>query len=116
MEQAMANGRQTHVVAVSLPKELFRDLEKLRTRLFRKRSEVVKEAVRQYVERYRDAEGDDYWAAREAAIPYDDEPYTAKQRAAVAAARRRIKRGDYLTLGELNKQLGYVAPRRRSKG
>ena len=112
----MANGKQTRVVAVSLPKKLFGDLERLRARLFRKRSEVVKEAVRQYVERYRHAEDDAYWAAREASIPHDDEPYTAKQKAAVAAARRRIKRGDYMTLEEFNRKIGYVAPRRRSKG
>lgn len=111
----MANGKQTHVVAVSLPKELFRDLEQLRARLFRKRSEIVKEAVRQYVEQYRHAESDAYWAAREAAVPYDDEPYTAREKAAVAAARRRYQRGDYLTLEEFNRKVGYVARRRRSK-
>lgn len=112
----MANGKQTHVVAVSLPKELYRDLEKLRARLFRKRSEIVKEAVRQYVERYRHEEFESYWAAREAAIPYDDEPYTARQKAAVAAARRRYQRGEYLTLEEFNKKVGYVARGRRPKG
>lgn len=111
----MATGKQTHVVAVSLPKDLFRDLEKLRTRLFRKRSEMVKEAVREYVERYRHAGSDSYWAVREAGIPYDDEPYTARQRAAVAAARRRYERGDYLTLEEFNRKVDYVARRRRSK-
>jgi metal-responsive CopG/Arc/MetJ family transcriptional regulator len=111
----MANGKQTRVVAVSLPKELFRDLERLRARLFRKRSEIVKEAVRQYVERHRGPRGDAYWAAREAAVPYDDEPYTARQRAAVAAARARYQRGDSLTLDEFNKKVGYVARRRRPK-
>jgi metal-responsive CopG/Arc/MetJ family transcriptional regulator len=111
----MANGKQTHVVAVSLPKELFRDLETLRALLFRKRSEIVKEAVRQYVERYRNAESDAAWGVREATVPYDDEPYTARQRAAVAAARKRYKRGEYLTLEEFNRKVGYVARRRRSK-
>jgi metal-responsive CopG/Arc/MetJ family transcriptional regulator len=111
----MANGKQTHVVAVSLPKELFRDLETLRARLFRKRSEIVKEAVRQYVEQYRHAESDAYWAAREAAIPYDDEPYTAKQKAAVRRARAEYRRGEYLTLDELNRKIGYVARRRPKK-
>lgn len=111
----MANGRQTHVVAVSLPKELFRDLEKLRARQFRKRSEVVKEAVRQYVERYRDAEGDAYWAAREAAVPYDDEPYTAADRAAVRRARAEYRRGEYATLDEFKRKPGNVARRRSAK-
>jgi metal-responsive CopG/Arc/MetJ family transcriptional regulator len=111
----MANGKQTHVVAVSLPKELFRDLENLRARLFRKRSEIVKEAVRQYVEQYRHAESDAYWAAREAAIPYDDEPLTARDRAAIRRAKAEIRRGDYVTLDELNRRYGYVAPRRSKK-
>ncbi len=113
----MANGKQTHVVAVSLPKELFRDLEKLRTRLFRKRSEIVKEAVRQYVEQYRHAKNDAYWAAREAAIPYDDEPYTEKQKVAVRRAKARVRGGEFLTLDEFNRKVGYVArpgrPKRR---
>ncbi|HEY7608558.1 MAG TPA: ribbon-helix-helix protein, CopG family [Alphaproteobacteria bacterium] len=111
----MANGKQTHVVAVSLPKELFRDLEKLRARLFRKRSEVVKEAVRQYVERYRHAKDEAYWAAREAAVPYDDEPYTAADRAAVRRAQAEYRRGEYLTLEELKRKLGHVARRRSAK-
>ncbi len=110
----MANGKQTHVVAVSLPKDLFRDLEKLRIRRFQKRSEIVKEAVRQYLERSRGATDDTYWAAREAAVPYDDEPYTAADRAAVARAKAEIRRGEYVTLDELNRKLRDVA-RRRSK-
>lgn len=113
----MADGKQTHVVAVSLPKELFRDLERLRQRLFRKRSEVVKEAVRQYIERHRDvsARDDAYWAVREAAVPYDDEPYTAAERAAVARAKAEIRRGEYVTLEELNRRLKDVANRRAKK-
>ena len=113
----MANGKQTHVVAVSLPKQLFRDLEKLRARLFRKRSEIVKEAVRQYVERHRGASPDDdrYWAAREAAVPYDDEPVTAADRAAIRRAKGEIRRGEYVTLEQLNERYRYVAPRRTKK-
>jgi len=111
----MANGKQTHVVAVSLPKELFRDLEALRARLFRKRSEMVKEAVREYVERFRRAEHATYAAVREAAIPYDDEPLTARDRRAIRRAKAEIRRGDYITLDELNRRYGYVAPRRSKK-
>jgi metal-responsive CopG/Arc/MetJ family transcriptional regulator len=111
----MAIGKQTHVVAVSLPKKLFRDLEALRARLFRKRSEMVKEAVREYVERYRHAEQRAYSGVREADIPYDDEPYTAKQRAAVHRARAEYRRGEYLTLDELNRKYGHVARRRPKK-
>lgn len=111
----MANGKQTHVVAVSLPKELFRDLEKLRARLFRKRSEIVKEAVRQYVERHRGQRDDAYWAAREAAVPYDDEPVTAADRAAIRRAKAEIRRGEYVTLDQLNEKYRYVAPRRTKK-
>ena len=111
----MANGKQTHVVAVSLPKELFQDLEQLRARLFRKRSEIVKEAVRQYVEQYRHAESGAYWAAREAAVPYDDEPFTPADRAAVRRAREEYRRGEFLTLAQLRRKLKNVARRRTSK-
>jgi metal-responsive CopG/Arc/MetJ family transcriptional regulator len=111
----MANGKQTHVVAVSLPKELFQDLEKLRARLFRKRSEIVKEAVRQYVEQYRHAESDAYWAAREAAVPYDDEPFTAADRAAIRRAQAEIRRGEFVTLDELRRKPRHVARRRTTK-
>jgi metal-responsive CopG/Arc/MetJ family transcriptional regulator len=111
----MANGKQTHVIAVSLPKELFRDLEQLRARFFRKRSEMVKEAVREYVERYRHAERDAYLAAREAAVPYDDEPLTGADRAAIRRAREEYRRGEFLTLEELRRKLKHVARRRTSK-
>jgi metal-responsive CopG/Arc/MetJ family transcriptional regulator len=96
-------GRQTHVVAVSLPKELYRELETLRARLFRKRSEIVKEAVRQYVALHRaaDANRADRGALREETVPYDDEPLTAADEAAIRRGEAEYRRGEYLTLEEL---------------
>ena len=100
----MATGKQTHVVAVSLPKELFRDLEALRRRRFQKRSEIVKEAIREYLAMYRAA---DRAAAgvREAPAPYEDETLTGEEKAAFERGEAEYRRGEYLTLEELRAHL-----------
>jgi predicted transcriptional regulator len=111
----MSGGKRTQVVTFSLPRDLFRELEELRHRRFQKRSEIVKEAIRQYIETFRESSPDArYWALRQAAVPYDDEPYTAADRAAVARAKAEIRRGEFVTLDQLNRKLRDVA-RRRSK-
>ncbi len=98
----MANGKQTRVVAVSLPKELFRDLEALRLRRFQKRSEIVKEAIREYIDLYRAGGGA---GVREAPTPYEDEPVTVREKAAFARGEAEYRRGEYLTLEELRAHL-----------
>jgi metal-responsive CopG/Arc/MetJ family transcriptional regulator len=95
-------GKQTHVVAVSLPKELFRDLEALRLRRFQKRSEIVKEAIREYIDLYRTR---DHGGVREAPTPYEDEPLTEREKAAFARGEAEYRRGEYLTLEELRAHL-----------
>jgi predicted transcriptional regulator len=103
----MPTGKQTHVVAVSLPKALFRELEQLRQRQFRKRSEVVKEAVRQYIERHRLAEEARNMGRglQETAAPYDDETMTEAEDAAFRRGEEEYRRGEYLTLEELRAHL-----------
>jgi metal-responsive CopG/Arc/MetJ family transcriptional regulator len=109
----MASGKRTHVIAVSLPKELYRELEALRLRRFQKRSEIIKEAIRDYIEMMegtRSANG-----LREAPARYEDEDtLTAADRAAIARAKAEIRRGEYVTLDVHNRKLRDVA-RRRSK-
>src|SRR5688572_28651068 len=100
----MASGKQTHVVAVSLPKELFRELEALRLRRFQKRSEIVKEAIREYIDLYR-AGGSGAPGVREAPTPYEDEPLTEHEKAAFARGEAEYRRGEYLTLEELREHL-----------
>ncbi len=95
-------GKQTHVVAVSLPKELFRDLEALRLQRFQKRSEIVKEAIREYIDLYRARAAG---GVREAPAPYEDEPLTEQERAAFARGEAEYRRGEYLTLEELRVRL-----------
>lgn len=113
----MASGKRTHVVAVSLPKELFRDLEELRLRRFQKRSEIVKEAIRKYLAMYRAADGAAA-GVREAPAPYEDETLTDREKAAFARGEAEYRRGEYLTLEELRAHLRkrrkrHVARRRR---
>lgn len=108
----MADGRRTHVIAVSLPKELFRDLEALRLRRFQKRSEIIKEAIRDYIE----AMGAGRAGLREAPTRYeDDDALSAADRAAIARAKAEIRRGEYVTLDENNQTLKNVARRRTKK-
>lgn len=100
----MASGKQTHVVAVSLPKELFRDLEALRLRRFQKRSEIVKEAIREYIDIFRTT-GSGASGVREAPTPYEAETLTERETAAFARGEAEYRRGEYMTLEELRAHL-----------
>jgi metal-responsive CopG/Arc/MetJ family transcriptional regulator len=100
----MAGGKQTHVVAFSLPKELFRELEALRLRRFQKRSEIVKEAIREYIDSFRaGARGPQ--GVREAPASYESEAITEDEKAAFARGEAEYRRGEYLTLEELRARL-----------
>lgn len=100
----MSRGKQTHVVAFSLPIELFRELEALRLRRFQKRSEIIKEAIREYIEAYgagaRTGRG-----MREASARYEDEAMTEEEKAAFARGEGEYRRGEYFTLEELRAHL-----------
>ena len=110
----MASGKRTHVIAVSLPKELYRELEVLRHRRFQKRSEIIKEAIRDYIEMMGGARGTN--GLREAPARYEDEEtLTPADRAALARAKAEIRRGEYVTLDARNTKLGDVARRRSQK-
>jgi len=113
----MASGKQTHVVAFSLPIELFRELEALRHRRFQKRSEIIKEAIREYIDSYR-AGARGVHGMREAPAQYEDEAMTDEEKAAFTRGEAEYRRGEYLTLEELRARLrkrrkGNVARRRR---
>jgi predicted transcriptional regulator len=110
----MADGKRTHVIAVSLPKELFRDLEALRLRRFQKRSEIIKEAIRDYIEAM--SAGNRRAGLHEAPARYeDDDTLTAADRAAIARAKAEIRRGEYVTLDAVNRKFKNVARRRTKK-
>jgi len=98
-------GKQTHVVAVSLPKELFRELEAMRLKRFQKRSEIVKEALREYIELHLRSARGAVLAVREAPARYDDAAMTAVERAAFERGEAEYRRGEYLTLEELRARL-----------
>ncbi len=100
----MATGKQTHVVAISLPKELFRDLEELRQRRFQKRSEIVKDAIREYIALYRSGRGATQ-GVHEAPAPYEQETLTEREEAAFARGEAEYRSGEYLTLEELRARL-----------
>ena len=109
----MANGKRTHVVAVSLPKELFRELEKLRGRFYRKRSEMVKDAIREYIQRHRATEAgrSAIGGVEEERMPYDAEKPTAAEQAAIIRGEAEYRRGEFLTLEEFRARLRRQAKR-----
>src|SRR5262245_11276905 len=100
----MPTGKRTHVIAVSLPRDLYRELEELRHRRFQKRSEIVKEAIREYVELFR-AHARHAPGVREAPTPYDDEAMMEDEKAAFKRGEAEYRRGDFISLEELRARL-----------
>jgi predicted transcriptional regulator len=113
----MANGKHARVVSISLPRDLLSDVERLRLRYFRKRSEIFQEAVRQYIARHRRIVygSPEYWAETVAAVPAEDEPLGRAERAAGRRGAAEIARGDSVTLAAFRRKHGHVARRRRAK-
>jgi predicted transcriptional regulator len=101
----MASGKQTHVVAVSLPKELFRELEAMRLRRFQKRSEIVKEALREYIALHLASARGAAWGLREEPTPYDDGAMSEDEKAAFKRGEAEYRRGEYLALEELRARI-----------
>jgi predicted transcriptional regulator len=113
----MANAKHAQVVSISLPRDLLRDVERLRRRYFRKRSEIFQEAVRQYVARHRRIVygSPEYWAEAVAAVPVEDEAVDSAERAALRRGAAEIARGETVTLAAFRRKHGHVARRRRAK-
>jgi predicted transcriptional regulator len=101
----MSGGKRAQVVTFSLPRDLFRELEDLRHRRFQKRSEIVKEAIREYIESFRTSSRGGAGGMREAPAPYEDEAITDDEKAAFKRGEAEYRRGEYLTLEELRAKL-----------
>jgi predicted transcriptional regulator len=90
-------ARTTSTLTISLPPEMLKELERVRKREHRTRSELMREALRTYFSKR---------------IP-EEAPTTAELRA-IRRGRAAIARGDFVTLDELRDEVG-TAPRRSRK-
>ena len=85
-------------MTISLPREMIREVERVRKAEHRTRSELVREALRVYLSRVR-------------RLPvYVPTPRELRE---IEKGRRAMKRGEYLTLDELFENL--VGPRRQAR-
>ena len=82
-------GRTTKTLTISLPPAMVEDLDRVREREHRTRSELVREALRQYVA----------FGERHRRIPVAEPE--ANEKRAVERGRRAIESGEYVTLDEL---------------
>ena len=90
--------RTTRIMSISLPPAMEKQVEKIRKEEHRTRSELVREALRQYILNRYPAEG---MTRREAKI--------------FSAGREAFKRGDFVTLDELENDLGRPDTRKTAK-
>lgn len=90
-------ARTTSTLTISLPPAMLKELERVRKREHRTRSELMREALRTY------------FSSRIAG----EVPTTAELRA-IRRGRAAIGRGDFVTLDELRDEVG-TAPRRSRK-
>lgn len=90
-------ARTTSTLTISLPPEMLKELERVRKREHRTRSELMREALRTYFSKR---------------IP-EETPTTAELRA-IRRGRAAIARGNFVTLDELRDEVG-TAPRRSRK-
>ncbi len=91
--------RTTEVMTVSLPPEMVRQVEQVRKRESRTRSELVREALRVYFEQR-----------------YPTSRPTRAELAALRRGREAARRGDSLSLGEFLNGLEAANRRTRAKG
>jgi predicted transcriptional regulator len=90
-------ARTTSTLTISLPPAMLEELERVRKQEHRTRSELMREALRNYFSgRIRDAEP------------------TKAELLAIRRGRAAIARGDYVSLDEIRDELG-TAPRRSRK-
>jgi len=91
--------RTTETFTISLPPAMLDELERVRQEENRTRSELMREALRQYIERR-----------------YPAEKATKAELAAVRRGRAEFKRGDYITLEQLHDVLATRRHSKRKKG
>ena len=89
----MKKNRTTEVIAVSLPPDMVRDLEKAQQAERRTRSELIREAIRFYL------------------LPRVQP--TAREVRAMDKGRAEIRRGDFVTLDQLRAELDRLNLRER---
>jgi Arc/MetJ-type ribon-helix-helix transcriptional regulator len=86
----------TKMISVSLPEEMLPEIDSVARKEHRSRSELIREAVRQYLA-----------AESGRMIPLDDaQPDEAN---AIAQGRREFERGDFVRLEDLQRELGLPA-------
>jgi len=92
-------ARTTSTLTISLPPAMLEELERVRKKEHRTRSELMREALRTYMSgRVREA------------TP------SASELRAIRRGRAAIARGDYVTLDEIRHEVGAAPRRSRKKG
>ena len=86
-------------MTISLPPGMAKQMAKVQREEHRTRSELLREAWRQYFERR-----------------YAQYTPTKAERAAISKGRAEFKRGEYVTLGELHDELATGRRQKRKKG
>lgn len=90
--------RTRQTMTISLPPEMMEEVEVLRSMEHRTRSELMREALRQYF-----------------STRFPVEKPTAAEVRGIRAGRAAVKRGDYVTLEQLKNELGTGGRRTRKK-
>jgi predicted transcriptional regulator len=108
-------------ITMTVPAPLLKAADRIAAAEYRTRAEVFREALRDYIarrDRHIPAAGRTSMTREEfelaaAAVPLDDEPYTAAERRRVREGEAAIARGDYVTLDQFLAEHANVARRRR---
>lgn len=102
-------SRISATFSVSLPPAMASELERVRRKEHRTRSELVREALRQYI-RVADARS----VQERAALLRQEQP-AAEELAAIAAGSKEFREGSFIDLSQLHNELGRRRQQPRSK-
>jgi len=102
-------NRTSATFSVSLPLEMASELERIRRREHRTRSELVREALRHYM---REAEAR---AVRQRIGNLPEEQPTASEVAAINEGSRQLGEGKFVTFKQLRHELGHRRQQPRAK-
>jgi Arc/MetJ-type ribon-helix-helix transcriptional regulator len=94
-------GRVSATLSVSLPPEMVEELEQARKDERRTRSEFVREALRQYMER-----GAELRRLRQRIAELKEEEPTPEEVEAIQAGQQEFRQGDFVTLNKLRHDMG----------
>ena len=107
-------------ITMTVPAPMLKAADSIAAAEYRTRAEVFREALREYIARRsrRKTTAEPFMTREEferaaAAVPLDDEPYTAAERRRVREGEAAIARGDYVTLDQFLAEHANVARRRR---